>query len=30
MPVYRNGMNRIGVGDVMEKVALAMERYVAP
>jgi len=28
MPVYRNGMSRIGVGDVMEKVALAMERYV--
>lgn len=28
MPAYRNGMSRIGVGDVMEKVTLAMKRYV--
>lgn len=28
MPTYRNGMDRIGVDDVLEKVALAMERYV--
>lgn len=30
MPTYRDGMKRIGVDDVLEKVALAMERYVAP
>lgn len=29
-PIYRNGMSRIGVGDVLDKVGLAMERYVAP
>ena len=30
MPVYRDGMKRIRVEDVLAKVALAMERYVAP
>lgn len=30
MPVYRDGMSRIRVEDVMEKVSLAMERYVTP
>ena len=28
MPAYRDGMKRIRVDDVLEKVALAMERYV--
>ncbi|MGB0544172.1 MAG: glycosyltransferase family 9 protein [Longimicrobiales bacterium] len=28
MPAYRSGMSRIGVDDVLEKVALAMESYV--
>lgn len=29
-PDYRDGMRRIGVDDVLEKVSLAMERYVHP
>lgn len=28
MPTYRDGMGRIGVRDVLDKVSLAMERYV--
>lgn len=30
MPVYRDGMKRICVEHVLDKVALAMDRYVAP
>jgi heptosyltransferase I len=28
MPVYRDGMTRIGVDDVLKKVSLAVDRYV--
>jgi len=27
-PVYRNGMHRVTVERVLEKIALAMDRYV--
>ena len=30
VPEYRNGMGRIRVDDVLEKVGLAVERYVEP
>lgn len=29
-PVYRNGMSRIGVDDVLARIDLAMQRYVHP